>query len=133
MLIEWSCFIHIGRRDCNCLDGFLNCSIDVKYILNYSIHCNIDYTQACTTLMKKLRHIQSTLIRMRYIAATKLQASSRILYLLNKFKAFKSIVLFMYHPELPACGVSRRKCTSSGIANIGIISVVPTPKRGLQR
>jgi len=48
-------FCHVGPRDFNCFDGFLNCYIDFKNILNYSIRWDIDYTQACTTPIRKIK------------------------------------------------------------------------------
>ena len=54
-LIYWTCFFHVGPQDFNCFDGFLNCSIDFNNILNYLIPWYIDYTQACTTPITKIK------------------------------------------------------------------------------
>jgi len=53
-LIQCTCFFEVGPLDFNHFDSFLNCSIDIKNIPNYSIPWDIDYTQACTTTITKI-------------------------------------------------------------------------------
>jgi len=66
-LLHW---FHIGPLDFDLFDSVLNCFIDFKDILNYLIPWDIDYTQACTTPITKLRHPVKTFIRFQYVAAT---------------------------------------------------------------
>jgi len=53
-LIYCTSFFHVCPLDFNCFNGFLNCSVHFKSILNYSIPWDIDYTQACTTPITKI-------------------------------------------------------------------------------
>ena len=48
-------FFHICPLDSQCFDSFLNCSIDLKNIVNYLIPWDIDYTQASTTPITKIK------------------------------------------------------------------------------
>jgi len=54
------------------------------------------------------------------------------MYMWNKLKAVKSIVLLKYHCKLSGCGVSGRICTAPWIALIRTIYVVLTLKWGLR-
>jgi len=54
-LIYCTCFFDVSPLDYNHFDGFLNCRIDFKDILNYLIAWDIDYTEACTTPITKIK------------------------------------------------------------------------------
>jgi len=55
-LVYCRCFFHVSPADFTQFNGFLNCFIDSKNITNYLIPRDIDYTQACTTPISKIRH-----------------------------------------------------------------------------
>jgi hypothetical protein len=115
----WTCFVHGGHLDFNPFHGFLNCSIDFKNILNCLISWDIDYTQACTTPILKIKTARVNTSDFYISLQQWLQASSQIIYIEEKLKRFNSIVLVKCHPELPGCGVSRTTCTAPWIAHIG--------------
>jgi hypothetical protein len=55
ILIYRTMFMEVSSLDCNCFDGFLNFSVDVKIIWNILISCDIAYIQACTTPITKTK------------------------------------------------------------------------------
>jgi len=74
-------FFHIGHLDFNRFDGYLNCSIDFKNILNHLIPWVIDYTEAGTTPIAKIGTPRGNTSDFYISLQRLLQASSRIIYM----------------------------------------------------